>query len=203
MAAKRKNRLPSRILILRLLLEGHMKKIAITLIGILLAVFLAVYRPWRTGGQREKDSAGGLNAVQDSSQVATGARDVRQAINDVKQPVKRIKQRVTKAQGAKRHGKGVKPSTAGMRRDVNQRDADLEVRVIETQAVEQLTIDVTRPTEDVKMISVEFEETSWEPVYIEDMKGSSDWTPAHRVNVAVPAPQECFTPYVWVEIRGQ
>jgi hypothetical protein len=180
-----------------------MKKIAITIIGILLALYLAAYRPWRTGGQGEKVSAGDLNAVQDSSQMTTGARDVKQAINHVKQPVKEIKKRVTNAQGANRYGQGVKPSMAGMRRDVNQRDADLEVRVIDTQAVEQLTIDVTRPTKYVKMISVDFEETSWEPVYIEGMKGSSDWTPAHRINVAVPAPQECFTPYVWVEIRGQ
>jgi hypothetical protein len=180
-----------------------MKKIAFTFIAILLALYLAAYRPWRTGGQGEKDSTGGLNAAQDGSSPATGALDVKQSVKDVQQPVKAGKQRVTGAQGAKRHGKGIKRSMAGMRRDVKQRDADLEVQVIETQAVEQLTIDVTRPTEGVEVIYVEFEEPSGEPRYIEDMRGSSDWPLAHRVNVAVPERQECSTPYVWVELRGQ
>ena len=188
-------------------LEGHMKKIAITVIGILVALYLAAYRPWRTGGQGEKDSAGGLNVAQDSSRPATDARDVNQSVKDVQQPVKEIKQRVTNAQGAKRHDKGVKPSMAGMRLDVKQRGADIEVQVIETRGVERLTIDVTRPTEQVEVIFIEsereFEEPSVEPMYIEEMKSSSDWTPAHRINIAVPERQECSTPYVWVEIRGQ
>jgi hypothetical protein len=96
---------------------------------------------------------------------------------------------------------------AGMRRDVKQRGSDLEVQVIERQAVEQLTIDVTRPTNDVEVIFIEsegeFAEPSGEPMYIEDMKGSSDWPPAHRINVAVPERQQCLRPYVWVELRGQ
>jgi hypothetical protein len=188
-------------------LGGHMKKIAITLIGILIALYLAAYRPWRTGGQGEKDSAGGLNVAQDSSRPATGAPDVNQSVKDVQQPVKEIKRRVTGAQGAKRQGKGVKPSMAGMRRDVKQRGADLEVQVIETRDGERLTIDVTRPTEYVEVISIEsegeFEEPSGEPMYVEDMKGSSDWPLAHRINIAVPERLECSTPYVWVEISGQ
>ncbi|HEV2665537.1 MAG TPA: hypothetical protein VG324_11530 [Blastocatellia bacterium] len=184
-----------------------MKKIAIAIIGILVALYLAAYRPWRTGEQGEKDSAGGLNVAQDSSRPATGAPDVNQSVKEVQQPAKEIKQRVTDAQGAKRHVAGVKPSMAGMRRDLKLRDADLELRVIETQDVEQLTIDVTRPTKNVKVISIEsegeFEAPSSEPVYIEDVKVTSDWPTAHRINIAVPAPQECLTPYVWVEIRGQ
>ena len=182
-----------------------MKKIAIAIIGILLALYLAGYGPWRTGGQREKDSAGGLNVAQDGSRQATGAGDVNQSVKGVQQPVNEVKHQVTNAQGAKRHGKGVKPSMARMRRDVKQRGADLEVQVIETQAVEPLTIYVTRPTERVEAVSIEsgreFEETSVEPLYIEDVKVTSDWAPAQRINVAVPAPQECFTPYVWVEFR--
>ena len=184
-----------------------MKKIAITVIGILVALYLAAYRPWRTGGQGEKDSAGGLNVAQDSSRPATDARDVKQSVKDVQQPVKEIKQRVTNAQGAKRHDKGVKRSMAGMRLDVKQRGADIEVQVIETRGVERLTIDVTRPTEQVEVIFIEsereFEEPSVEPMYIEEMKSSSDWPPAHRINIAVPERQECSTPYVRVEIRGQ
>ena len=91
-----------------------MKKIALTLIAILVALYLAAYRPWRTGGARRKDSTGGLNVAQDGSRPATGAPDVNQSVKDVQQPVKEVKQRVTDAQGAKRHGKGVKPSMAGM-----------------------------------------------------------------------------------------
>jgi len=188
-------------------LEGHMKKIALTLIAILVALYLAAYRPWRTGWQKEKDSAGGLNVAQDGSRPATGAPEVNQSVKDVQQPVKEIKRRVTGAQGAKRHGKGVKPSMAGMRRDMKQRGPDLEVKVIETQTVERVTIDVARPTEYIEVISIEsggeFEEPTVEPMYIEDMTGSSDWPTAHRVDIAVPAPQECSTPYVWVEFRGQ
>jgi len=184
-----------------------MKKIAIALIGILVALYLAAYRPWRTGEQGEKDSASGLNVAQDSSRPATGAPDVKQSVKDVQQPVKEGKQRITDAQGAKRHGAGVKPSMAGMRRDVEQRNADVELRVIETQDVEQLTIGVTRPTEYVEAVSIEsereFVEPSREPMYIEDIKGSSDWPQARRIYIAVPEPQECSTPYVWFEIRGQ
>src|SRR5262249_56776231 len=84
-----------------------MKKIAIAIIGILLALYLAAYGPWRTGGQK-----GGLNVAQDGSQPATGAQNVNQSVKDVQQPVKEGKQRVTGAQGAKRHGKGVTPSVA-------------------------------------------------------------------------------------------
>src|SRR5215813_13029000 len=173
-----------------------MKKIAIAIIGILLALYLAAYGPWRTGGQK-----GGLNVAQDGSQPTTGAQDVNQSVKDVQQPVKEGKQRVTNAQGAKRRDKGVKPSMAGMRRNVEQRAEDLEVQVIETPVVEQLTIDVGRPTEYVEVISTEsegeFVEPSVEPVYVEDTYSSSDWNMAHRVDVAVPEPQECSTPYVW------
>ena len=175
-----------------------MKKIGIAIIGILLALYLAAYGPWRTGGQK-----GGLNVAQDGGQPATGAQNVNQSVKDAQQPVKEGKQRVTNAQGAKRRDKGVKPSMAGMRRNVEQRGADTEVQVIETPVVEQVTIDVGRPTEYVEVISIESEgelvEPSVEPVYVEYMGGSSDWTPARRVDVAVPEPQECSTPYVWVE----
>jgi len=176
-----------------------MKKIAIIFIGLLLALYLAAYGPWRTGGQK-----GGSNVAQDGSQQATGAQDVNQSVKDVQQPVKEGKQRVTNTQGAKRRDKGVKPSMAGMRRNVEQRGADLEVQVIETPGAEQLTIDVRRPTEDVEVISIEsegeFEEPSVQPVYIEYINGSSGWPMAHRIDVAVPEPQECSTPYVWVEV---
>jgi len=175
-----------------------MKKIAIAIIGILLALYLAAYGPWRTGGQK-----GGLNVAQDGSQPATSAQNVNKSVKDVQQPVKEGKQRVTDAQGAKRHDKGVKPSMAGRRRNVEQRGADPEVQVIETPVVEQLSIDVGRPTEDVEVISIEseeeFMEPSVQPVYVEDIYGSSGWPVAHRIDVAVPEPQECSTPYVWVE----
>jgi len=176
-----------------------MKKLAIIFIGILLALYLAAYGPWRTGGQK-----GGSNVAQDGSQLATGAQAVNQPVKGVQQPVKEGKQRVTGAQGAKPHGKGVKASTAGMRRYVKQRAEDLGVQVIETPVVEQLTIDVGRPTEDVEVISIEsggeFVEPSVEPVYIEYTNGSNVWPVTQRIDVAVPEPQECSTPYVWVEL---
>jgi hypothetical protein len=176
-----------------------MKKIAIAIIGILLALYLAAYRPWRIGGQK-----GGSNVAQDGGQPATGAQAVNQSVKDTQQPVKVGKQRVTGAQGAKPHGKGVKPSMAGMRRYVKQRAEDLEVQVIETPVVEQLTIDVGRPTEDVEVISIEsegeFVGPSVEPVYIEYTNGSYVWPVAHRIDVTVPEPQECSTPYAWVEL---
>jgi hypothetical protein len=177
-----------------------MKKVAIAIIGILLALYFAAYGPWRIGGQKEKDSTGGLNVAQDGSHQATGAQEVKPSVKGIQQPVKEVKQRFTNAQGAKRHGKGVKHSMAGMRRNMEQRGDKLEVQVIETQPVEQWTIDVTRPIERVEVMSVEVVEPSVEPMYIEDMRGSSDWSPAPRINVAVPAPQECSTPYVWVEL---
>jgi hypothetical protein len=89
---------------------------------------------------------------------------------------------------------------AGMRRNVEQRGADVEVQVIETQAVEPVIIDVTPPTEDVEVVTVEYEQPSVAPTYVEDMGGSSYWPRAQRINVAVPEPQECYTPYVWVEL---
>jgi hypothetical protein len=179
-------------------MEGHMKKVAIAIIGILVALYLAAYGPWRTGGQK-----GGSNVAQEGSQPATGAQNVNQSVKDSQQPVKEGKQRVTNAQGAKRHYNGVKRSMAGMRRNAEQRAEGIEVQVIVTPVVEQWTIDVGRPTEDVEVISVESEgkvvEPSGEPVYVEYMGGSSDWTPARRVDIAVPEPQECPTPYGWVE----
>ena len=180
-----------------------MKKIALTLIAILVALYLAAYRPWRTGGQKEKDSTGGLNVAQDDSRPATGAPGVNQSVKDVQQSVKEVKKQVTDARGAKRHGKGAKPSMAGLRRDVKQRGPELEVQVIETQIVEQPTIEVMRPAEYIEVISIESEGAPGTSMYIEDITGSGDWPTASRIDIAVPAPQECSTPYVWVEFRNQ
>lgn len=180
-----------------------MKKIALTLIAILVALYLAAYRPWRTGGQKEKDSTGGLNVAQDGSRPATGAPGVNQSVKDVQQSVKEVKKQVTGARGAKRHGKGAKPSMAGMRRDVKQRSSELEVQVIETQVVEQPTIEVMRPAEYIEVISIESDGAPRTSMYIEDITGSGDWPTASRIDIAVPAPQECSTPYVWVEFRSQ
>ena len=64
-------------------MEGHMKKIALTIIAILVALYLAAYRPWRTGGGGEKDSTGGLNVAQDDRRPATGAPVVNQSVKDL------------------------------------------------------------------------------------------------------------------------
>ena len=202
-----------------------MKKIAITLIGILIALYLAAYRPWRTGGQGEKKSAGGLNVAQDTSRPATGAQDSNQSVKNVQRPVKEVKHRATNVQGAKRHGKGAKRSMTGGRQDVKQQGADLELQVIETRAdygangcvplrcedrklrvvetrdVERLTIDLMRPTEDTDAVYVEVQALSVEPTDVEYVEYSSDWAPAREIYLAAPERQECPTPYeVWVEL---
>jgi hypothetical protein len=201
-----------------------MKKMAIILIGILVALYLAAYRPWRQGGQGEKKSAGGLNVAQDSTRPATGAQDSNQPVKGVQRPVKEVEHRATSVQGAKRHGKGAKRSMTGGRQDVKQQDADLELQVIETRAdygangcvplrcegrklrvvetrdVERLTVDVMRPAVGADAVYVEVQAPSVEPTDVEYVEYSSDWAPAREIYLAAPERQECPTPYeVWVE----
>jgi hypothetical protein len=204
-----------------------MRKIAITLIGILIALYLVVYRPWRTGGQGEKDSAGGLNVAQDNNPPVTGANNVKQPAKDVQQPVKKeVKQRVTSAQGAKRHRKDASRSMTGRRQAVKQQGSDSELRVvetlvdygadgcaplrcegrelqvIETPGAEQVIIDARRPTGGVKAVFVEVQKQSAEPMDVEYVEGSRGWTPAREIFLAVPERQDCETPYeVRVELR--
>jgi hypothetical protein len=197
-----------------------MRTIAITLIAILIALYLVIYRPWRTSGQGEKDSAGGLNVAQDNNRPVTGANDVRQPAKEVQQPIKKeVKQRATDAQGAKRHGKGARRSMTGRRQEVRQKGSDFELRVVKkrvaygasdcatlrcearelqvvgTPSVEQVTIDVKRPTEGVKAVYVEVEEPSVEPRDVEYVEVPSVWAPAREIYVAAPERQECPTPY--------
>jgi hypothetical protein len=205
-----------------------MKGITITSIATLCALYLAPYDPSRTGGQGEKDSAGGLNAAQGYNRLATDARDVKQSVKNVRQHVIKVKQRITDTRVAKRHGKGAKRSMTYVRQDVKQQVADREfqvietrvdygadgcatsrcegreLRVVETPGAEQLTIDVMRPTKDIKAVSVEFEELSVEPMDVEYVRGSSVWAPARGIYLAVPERQECPTPYdVRVELNVQ
>ena len=203
-----------------------MKRIMITIIAIiaiLLALYLAAYGPWRTGGRQvEKDSAGGLNVAQDNNHPVTDTKDVKQPVKDVQQPVNEVKQRVTNAHGAKRHGKGAKRSMTGGRH-VKQQGADPKHQVIETRAdygasgciplrcedlklqvieapeVKRLTITVMQPTEDIEAVSVKIKRLSVEPMDMEDIKDSSDWSPAREINLAFPERQKCPTPYkVWI-----
>ncbi|HEU0185034.1 MAG TPA: hypothetical protein VFS27_06940 [Blastocatellia bacterium] len=201
-----------------------MRTIAIALIGILIALFLVVYRPWRTNGHV-------LNVPQDNNRPVTGASDVNQPAKDVQQPVKKeVKQRVTDAQGAKRHGKGARRSMTGWRQDVKRGGSDFKLRVVkkrvdyganvcaqlrcegrefqvvETPAAEQVTaeqvtIDVRRPTGGVKAVSVEVQEQTVAPMDVEYVEGSSVWAPAREIYLAAPERQECPTPQaVWVEL---
>jgi len=76
---------------------------------------------------------------------------------------------------------------------------DLEPQVIERPEVEHLTITVMQPTEDIESVSVKVERLSVEPMDVEDMKDSSDWSPAREINLAAPERQKCPTPYkVWL-----
>jgi hypothetical protein len=200
-----------------------MKGITITTVTSLLALCLGVYGPWRTGGQVEKYSAGGLNAAQDVNRLAADARDVKQPVKYVQQSVKEVKQRVTYARGAKLHDKSVRSSTAGLRQDVKRQGADVELRVVETRVdydangcvtsrcggrelrvvetpdVERLTVDVMRPAEDVEVVSeevfVEVEEFSARPTAVEYVRDARPWPPARATYLAVPERQECPTPH--------
>ena len=40
----------------------------------------------------------------------------------------------------------------------------------------------------------------WETTSTTMINGSIGWPVAHRIDVAVPEPQECSTPYVWFEL---
>jgi type II secretory pathway pseudopilin PulG len=151
-------------------------------------------------------------------------KDVQQStkVKEVQQSVKEGKQRVTDTQGVKRHGKGSKRSMTGMRQGVKQKGAERELWVVETRAdygasgcvqlrcegsgqqvvetpvAKRLTVDVWRPTEDVKGVYVEVQAQSIEPVSPVSMKyvkGSSDWAPARAIYMTVPKRQECLTPY--------
>jgi hypothetical protein len=196
-----------------------MNGITITSVATLLALCLTVYDPWGTGGQGEKDSAGGLNAAQAYNRLATDARDVKQSIRDVRRPTREVKQRVTVARSARRHRESARRSMTSMRQDMNQQSADFELRVVETRVdygangcvpsrcedrelrvvetpvAEQVIIDVRRPTEGAKAVYVEVQEQSVEPVDVEYVRYSGAWAQARKVYLAAPERQECPTPY--------
>lgn len=198
-----------------------MKKITIIVFAILLALYLAAYRPWRTGSrQAEKDLAGGVNVAQDNNRPATGANDVKQPAKDVQQPVtKEARQSVTDEQGAKRHGKGDRRSMTGKRKEVKRHGARLEHQAVESRAdygasgcvplrcedlglqvtgapkVKHLIIDVIQPTEGIEAGSVKVEGLSIEPLAVVYVKGSNDWPAAREMNPAAPESQGCPTAY--------
>jgi hypothetical protein len=204
-----------------ILLEDNMRYltgIAIAGIAALIALYLAIYTPWRTGaGRGEKDSTGGLNTAQDANSAAPAAREaprsargVRRSARDVQQPAREVKD----TPSAKRNSKSAKPSTAKMRRDAKQRgeDCDCELQDIETPDGEQWVIDVMLPAEDRETTRIESEVVIEEFASqrrdvsqdSESMKDSSDWPSSRRVILTVPERQECSTPReVWVEVRGQ
>jgi hypothetical protein len=178
-----------------------LRGIAIAIIAILLALFLAAYRPWRSGANREETgSTGAVNPPQNNT--ATGAQnvtqpqpvpnvnqsvnDLRQATNEARQAAREARQAANEARkGARQHGaynrsamrpaKSAKRSTAKMRQAVEWETEDCECEEVETQGVEQMVIwPTTRPT-------------------------------TTRINITVPVSQECPTPYyeVWAECCDQ
>ena len=187
-----------------------LRGITIAAVAILLGLFMAAYRPWRSGANHgETGSTGGSNVAQ-SNNPATGAQGVQQPVQGgnqstekVQQPAKGVKQQAAATQGAKRQAKSAKRPTVKMRRAVEQEEsADCECQGVETQGVEQVVIDVIEPTEyyeEETTISVEPRSQT------EDMKYTYYWPTTQTVNITVPQSQECPTPYheVWVEFPGR
>jgi hypothetical protein len=187
-----------------------LRGIAIAIIVGLLALFLAVYRPWRGGANRgETGSTGAVNPPQNNT--ATGAQnvtqpqpvpnvnqsvnDLRQATNEARQAAREARQAANKARkaakqqgaynrSAMRPAKSAKHSTAKMRQAVEWEAEDCECEEVETQGVEQEVIWPTiRPTTRPTVTRINITV----PV------------------IQVPVSQECPTPYheVWVECCDQ
>ncbi|HEX5084639.1 MAG TPA: hypothetical protein VFY40_21565 [Blastocatellia bacterium] len=178
-----------------------LRGIAIAIIAILLALFLAAYRPWWSGANhRETGSTGAVNPPQNNT--ATGAQNatqpqhvpnVNQSVNDLRQAAREARQAAREARqaanearkgarqrdvydrSAMRPAKSAKRSTAEMREAVEWETEDCECEEVETQGVEQVIIWPTiRPTTRPTTT---------------------------RINITVPVSQECPTPYyeVWAE----
>src|SRR5262249_52276789 len=185
----------------------YVRGITIAAIAILLGLFLAAYRPWRSGANHGE--TGGSNVAQSDKSQASGAQGVQQPVQGgnqstekVQQPAKEVKQQAAATQGAKRQAKSAKRPTVKMRRAVEQESADCECQDVETQGVEQVVIDVIEPTEyyeEETTISVEPRSQT------EAMKYTYYWPTTQTVNITVPESQECPTPYheVWVEFPDQ
>lgn len=208
-----KNRLPSQILFFAFYLEGFMKRITITSIAALLAIWLAACSSsWTGSGKGEKDSSGGQNATPSDNRPPPGAQDIKKQVTntqgakqtstDANSSVARgDKQRV---KHAKQRGKGADRSTAKTRRGVKQQGEYVELQIIETQDVDEIVIDVMRPAEEIKAQSVEVIEQPVVPTVIVDTYDEIVIPQARRIYRASPAYPACSTAYEdWVEVRVQ
>jgi hypothetical protein len=166
-----------------------LRGIAIAIIVGLLALFLMIYRPWRSITNRgETGSTGAVNPPQNVTQpqpvpnVNQSVNDLRQAANEARQAAREARQAANEARkGAKQQGaynrsarrlaKSAKHPMAKMRQAMEWEAEDYEWQEVETQVVEQVVV----------------------------------WPTTRRVNITVPESQECPTPYyeVWVECCDQ
>jgi hypothetical protein len=208
-----KNRTPSQILFVAFYLEGFMKRITLTSIAALLAIWLAACSStWTGSGKGEKDSSGGPNATPSDNRPSPGAQDIKQQVTntqgakqtsiDANSSVTRgDKQRV---KYAKQRGKGAERSTAKTRRGVNQQGEYVELQIIETQDVDEMVIDVRRPAEEVEAQFVEVIEQPVAPTVVVDTYEEIVVPQARRIYQASPAYPACSTAYEdWVEVRVQ
>src|SRR5262245_49258494 len=187
-----------------------LRGIAIAIIVGLLALFLAVYRPWRGGANRgETGSTGAVNPPQNNT--ATGAQnvtqpqpvpnvnqsvnDLRQATNEARQAAREARQaanearKAAKQQGAynrsaMRSAKSAKRSTPQMRQAVEWEAVEWEAEDCECEEVE---------TQRVEQVVI------WPTIRPTTRPTTT------RINITVPVSQQCPTPYheVWVECCDQ
>jgi predicted small secreted protein len=185
-------------------LEGFMKRITITSIVALLALWLAACNSSGTGS--------GQNATQVATQPSPGAQEVKPQVTNTQgakqtstggksSGVRGDKQSV---KYAKHRGNGAKRSIAKTQRRVSQQGEYIELQVVETQGVDQVVIDVIQPTEEIKAQSMEVIERPVQPAVIVDTYDTVVIPQARRIYRASSAYPECSTAYEnWVEVRVQ
>jgi hypothetical protein len=185
-------------------LEGFMKRITITSIVALLALWLAACNSSGTGS--------GQNATQSDNRPSQGARDVKQqATNTQGATQPSTDARSSGARGdrqsvkyGKHRGKGANRSTAKTQRRMSQQGEYVELQIVETQGVDQVIIDVVQPTEEIKVQSMKVIERPVQPTVIVDTYDTIVIPQARRIYRAGTAYPECSTAYEnWVEVRVQ
>jgi TolA-binding protein len=207
-----KNRLPSQILFLAFYLEGIMKRIMITSIAALLAIWLAACSSsWTGSGKGGKDSSGGSNATPSDNRPSTGAQDIKQRVTNTQGAKQTSNVNSSVARGdkqrvkyAKQRNKGAERSMAKSQRRVKQQGEYVELQIIETQDVDQMVIDVMPPAEEIKAQSVEVIEQPVAPTVVVDTYEEIIRPQARRIYWASPVYPACSTAYEdQVEVRVQ
>jgi len=181
--------------------EGFMKRITIKSIAVLLVLGLAACGSLRTGStQAQKDSTGGSNVAQVDTRPTPGAQDVNQRATDAR--VTKQRPNNAKSPGAIGATQHIRFAKAKIRRGVKKQVEYVEYRIIETEDVAPLAIEVMPPTKVIKTQTVQVVEPSVAPTVIVDVNETIVRPQARSVYVASPVSPECSTVYgTWVEYR--